>query len=811
MPVPRFTVLHKRPQPLRLGWMISCVMLAATPGVQAQDARAQATQNQTEPRHRYDIPAQSLAAALGAFGVQSGVQVSFDSALAKDLQAPAIKGQMSETEALQRLLGGSGLGWTLTPQRTLLLFPQPATQGAVNLAPSTIMGASDVESAYGPVNSFRATRSATGTKTDTALRDIPQSIQVVSRKVLDDQATGRLGDALTNISSVQRSNSHGGSSESFVIRGFQATNYAVDGVLLNPLGSRPEAISDLANVERIEVLKGPASVLYGRGNPGGLINLVTRKPSFTPEASAKVQAGSGDFYRLEANASGPLDPAKTLAGRITVATQTDGGFRDTFRDSKHTYIASTLRWEPTDATRVDGGMEYIDQTSPFDRGVIPQNGKINMAADRYLHEPWARDKADKFSVWYRAEHDVNDWLTLRQVTRWDDSHKDRYVVDLRGLEDDDRTLNRRATDGEEKIRTLDMQFEAIAKFSTGGLQHTALAGLEYIDGQRTTSSYRASLGSIDIFNPVYGAQPGTFNFQERGRNDLESYSFYLQDQIDLSEQWKLMLGARYDDTRQTNSQTTMVDDALVTTPTDINPSKVSPRLGLVYQPADWLALYASYSTSFNPQSDRDRNDRVLDPQEGVQYEVGAKFDIIPEQLSATLSAFEIVRENVAAPDPDVEFSDRSVQTGEQRVRGVELDVSGSPLPGWEVIGNISALNAEVTKDTVIKEGNKLTGVPTLSGSLWSSYQLQEGQLAGLGFGAGVIFAGEREGDLDNSYDVGGYARIDASLFYDIDEHVRVSLNGRNLTDRKYMETVADTDGNYYGDPAHVLATLSVRY
>jgi iron complex outermembrane receptor protein len=133
------------------------------------------------------------------------------------------------------------------------------------------------------------------------------------------------------------------------------------------------------------------------------------------------------------------------------------------------------------------------------------------------------------------------------------------------------------------------------------------------------------------------------------------------------------------------------------------------------------------------------------------------------------------------------------------------------MPGWQIIGNLSAQNAEITKDTVIKEGNKLTGVPTMSGSLWSSYQLQDGKMAGLGFGAGVLFAGEREGDLENSYDVSGYARIDASVFYDIDEHVRVSLNGRNLTDRKYIETVADTDGNYYGDPANVVASVSVKF
>ncbi|MGI4840960.1 MAG: TonB-dependent siderophore receptor [Janthinobacterium lividum] len=754
---------------------------------------------------RYAIIAQPLASALAQFARQNHLQLSFDAALAHDKMAPAVNGELSARQALAQLLNHSGLSWTVTDDRTLLLFPQPDSS-ALNLAPSTITSNAFFERADGPVQGYRATRSATGTKTDTALRDIPQSIQVVSRQVLEDQQVNNLGDALTNVSSVQRGNSHGGSSESFVIRGFKATTYAVDGMLINPLVSRPEALRDLANVERVEVLKGPASVLYGRGNPGGLINLVTRQPSFTPEAQVKAQAGSYDFYRLEANASGPLDEAKTLAGRMTVAAQTERGFRDTFRDSKRTYIAPTLRWEPTDSTRVDAGAEYIDQTSPFDRGLIPQNGKISMNADRYLHEPWSRDKADKVSVWYRAEHDVNDWLTLRQMTRWDQSHKDRYVVDLRTLGADGHTLPRRATDGDERIKTLDMQFEAIARFATAGLNHTALAGFEYIDGKRTVDSDRASLASIDIFNPVYGALPGPFVFNEKTDYKVESYSVYLQDQIDLSEQWKLIIGARYDETRQRNSTT---DASYEVTKTNIDPSKVSPRLGLVYQPTDWLALYASYSTSFTPQSDIQRGGSVLDPEEGKQYEVGAKVDVIPDRLSATLSVFEITRENVAAPDPTDD--DYSVQTGEQRVRGIELDVTGTPLQGWEIIGNISALNAKVTKDTTIEVGNRLEGVPIMSGSIWSSYQLQGGPLRGLGFGAGVIAVGERQGDIDNSYDVSGYARIDASVFYDINEHVRVSLNGRNLTDRKYIETVAGTDGNYAGAPASAIAAVSVKF
>ncbi|MCH4875874.1 TonB-dependent receptor [Pseudomonas sp. TMW22090] len=760
---------------------------------------------QNERIAHYAIVAQPLASALAQFARQNHLQLSFDAALAQGKMAPAVNGELNERQALAQLLSQSGVGWTVTDDRTLLLFPQPDS-GALNLAPSTITANAFVERADGPVDGYRATRSATGTKTDTALRDIPQSIQVVSRQVLDDQQINNLGDALTNVSSVQRGNTHGGSSESFVIRGFKATTYAVDGMLINPLVSRPEALRDLANVERIEVLKGPASVLYGRGNPGGLINLVTRQPSFTPEAEVKAQAGTYDFYRLEANASGPLDEAGTLAGRMTVATQTDRGFRDTFRDSKRTYVAPTLRWEPTDSTRVDAGAEYIDQTSPFDRGLIPQNGKISMNADRYLHEPWSRDKAQKASVWFRAEHDVNDWLTLRQMTRWDQSHKDRYVVDLRTLGADGRTLSRRATDGDERIKTLDMQFEAIARFATGGLKHTVLAGFEYIDGKRNVASDRASLASIDIFNPVYGALPGAFAFNEETDYKVESYSLYLQDQIDLSEQWKLIVGARYDDTRQRNSA---IDASYDVTRTNIDPSKVSPRLGLVYQPTDWLALYASYSTSFTPQSNIQRNGSVLDPEEGTQYEVGAKVDVIPDRLSATLSVFEITRENVAAPDPSDD--NYSLQTGEQKVRGIELDVTGTPLEGWEIIGNISALDAKVTKDTAIDVGNRLDGVPIMSGSIWSSYQLQEGPMRGLGFGAGVIAVGERQGDIDNSYDVSGYARIDASVFYDINENVRISLNGRNLTDRKYIEVVAGTDGNYAGAPASAIAAVSVKF
>lgn len=787
-----------------MGWMLGCsLVLPVSPGW-AQTAETIPFRKTDERRYDFDIKAQSLTSALGIFGRQTGLQVSFDAELALGLRAPALKGRMTESQALQQLLQETGLEWTLTPERTLLLHRPQSSNETMNLTTVNVLAEGHQESAYGPVQGYRATRTSTGTKTDTALRDVPQSIQVVSRQVLEDQQITSLGDALTNVSSIQRANSHGGSSESFVIRGFNAVTYAIDGMLISPLVERPEAITDMASVERIEVLKGPASVLYGRGNPGGLINLVTRRPTFAPEASLKAQTGTYGFHRLEGSFSGPL--SDTFAGRLSMAWQTKEGFRDTFRDNRHTYFAPTFRWQPSADTLLDAGLEYIDQSSQFDRGLIPTNGKIHLRGDRFLHEPWSRDKADKVSAWYRIEHQLNDWLTLRQMTRWDDSNKDRFVVDLRDLASDGRTLRRRTTHGDEEVRTLDMQFEAIAKFATGSIQHTALVGYEYIDGHRWLKNRRGSLASIDIHNPVYGARPGPLSFNGKYELDLQSYSAYFQDQIDLNEQWKLLVGARWDKTEQYN---TSLDSDNNRTATDIDPTEVSPRVGLVYQPTDWLALYASYSSSFSPQGDIDRNHKALDPETGDQYEIGAKLDLIPDRLSLTLAAFEIIRENVSAPDPTAD--EYSIQTGEQRSRGIELDISGQPLDGWNLIGNISVINAKVTKDSVIKENNKRPGVPTFSGSLWSTYQVQTGKLKGLGLGGGMIFASEREGDIENTYNVGGYTRFDATLFYDLGQRFRVSLNGRNITNRKYIETVAGTDGNYAGEPASVIATLSAKF
>ena len=758
-----------------------------------------------EDTRSYSIAPGPLGETLAAFAAGAGVTLPIDPAMLGDLRSSGLQGTWSTAQGFEQLLRGTTLQAMPQAGNTWILRPRPASS-ALQLDATDINALHGTRpSAIGPLTGYRAAQSSVGTKTDATLRDIPQSIQVVPRQVLEDQQASSMADALSNVSSIQRGNTHGGSVESFIVRGFQGTTYAVDGILTNSLAVRPEILTDLVNVERVEVLKGPASVLYGRGNPGGLINIVTRRPSLTPEAQVKLQAGSFDYQRGQAWLSGPLSAEHGLAGSLAMAYQTEGSFRDHFRDSHRRHFAPSLSWAPNDTTRLDMGLEYTETDAPYDRGLQVIGNRVDSRHKVFLEEPWSHSDSDKSAAWFRLEHDLNDWLTLRQITRWDHSNKTMLNISQRTLQADGRTLVRRATDFDETARSLSAQFEAVARFDTVGLHHQFLTGVETVKGRRAVTMLRANVASIDIWNPVYGAQPGAFSFGEDSRFDQESHGVYLQDQIDLNTHWKLLLGVRWDQVTQRNRNYTASGSY---NDIHIDPSDTSPRAGIVYQPIDRLALYASYSTSFAPQNRLTRDGSVLDPETGEQYEVGAKYELIPEQLAATLSAFEIRRQNLSTTDPL--DSSYSIQTGEQRVRGIELDVSGEISDGWNVIGNIAVLDAKLVKDTRLEEGNRLEGVPTVSGSLWSTYQLQDGAWRGLGVGAGVFFAGKRYGDLANSYSASGYGRLDLSLFYDINEKLRVSLNARNVTDQDYIETIASS-GNYAGEPASLVASVSAGF
>lgn len=757
----------------------------------------------------YSIPAGPLGAAISRFGDRSNLQVLYPAALVQGKASPGVSGTLTREAALDRLLADTGLAWRFTNDSTITLLDPSAAgaggappAGGATLAPITILGAQ--ETGTGPVDGYRATRTVTGTRTDTALRDIPQSIQVVARDAITDRQTTSLTEALQNVSSVQQNGTSGNRAETFKVRGFSSPGYAIDGVMLNPTGDRPETFLDLANVERVEVLKGPASALYGRGQPGGLINIVTRRPSDTFEADGSVQGGSYGFWRGEGSVSGPIDADGTLTGRLTGALQTEEGFRDERGRSTRQFGSAALRWEPTDDTRFTFGLDHTHQKLPFDRGLIvtPDN-EVSLPRERFLAEKWSEIDARKTRLSLGAEHDFNDRFTVRGSLRYDDARVHDTGIDFRDLEDDGRTLNRRYTDRVEDSWNLDAQLEAQLEFDTGAIAHTLLGGFQYTRSRMDFTSYRANIDPIDIYDPVYGASMPTPSLNSDYVNDIEMASLFLQDQIEFSPQWKALAGLRYDHVRQTMDQKVGDSDP------PIDDGALTGRLGLVYQPIEPVSLYASYSESFSPQGGMTRDGAALDPEEGWQIETGIKVDLVPDRLSLTAAVFQITKKNVATSDPL--DSDYSVLTGEQRVRGVEADVTGEILPGWEVIVSGAYLDARITEDEDYQVGNRLTGVPLWSGSLWTTYEFQEGNFEGLKLGAGIQAVGARKGDLDNSFSVDGYYRLDAMASYKFSDNLEFSLIGRNLTDRDYIETPVSRTENHPGAPRSVFASLKATF
>ncbi len=681
-------------------------------------------------------------------------------------------------------------------------------ESAVVLSELSVVGSG--ERASGPVTGYRASRSATSTRTDTALRDSPQSVQVVPRDVLVDQQDIRLTDALTNVSNVQPAGTIQGRSDTYVLRGFNTQTYAIDGVLLNPANTFQPTQRDLANVERVEVLKGPTSVLYGRGDPGGLINIVTRQPMLTPSADLTLQGGSYAFRRLQGSVTGAVPGTDGLAARFSFATQDDPTFRDFGgpANSRH-FFAPSLLWTPDASTRISLNAEFSRQHSQYDEGLTAFRGRVPLDnIRRYYGESWSRYYGESNSITLKAEHDVNESLTLRQVINGQWGRFDVFATRATGVSANGASLTRRLTEVESIYNSIDSQTEAVARFDLFGFRHTALFGVEIVDGYRHPYSQQGTASPVSFLNPIRGSIPqiGTLALQSDLRQKLFMVGTYMQDQIELAEGLQLVLGVRLDTANQLYFQRTATNN---TVPPTQDVTGTSPRVGLVWRPIEPLTVYGSFTTSFTPQTANVIGGLTPAPETGEQVEIGTRIDLIPDRLTLSAAAFRIIRANVAAADPS--NTGFSIITGEQRSQGVEADIAGEILPGWRIIGGIGYLDARVTQDTTIAIGNRLPAAPTFSTSLWSTYQFQSGPMRGWGFGGGVTYVGERFGDITNSYKVGAYARLDATVFYEIDPTWRFAVNGRNLTDRRYIEQPFNQFNNLPGSPLTVLASLTARY
>ncbi|MBW4549888.1 MAG: TonB-dependent siderophore receptor [Aphanocapsa sp. GSE-SYN-MK-11-07L] len=651
------------------------------------------------------------------------------------------------------------------------------------------------------------------TKTDTPIRDIPASIQIVPQQVIRDRNVRTVGEAVETVSGVVETISYlAGSTPVYTGRSIRGFQQDFTSNLRN--GFRDEGggqLSLIGTIEQVEVLKGPASVLFGAVEPGGVINLVTRQPLAQPYYKIGFEAASFGQYQPSIDFSGPLNTDKSVLYRIIAAYRGGGDFQDTTR-AETTSIAPSLTFRLGDRTNLnlyyEYGRYYADR-SPYP---VPLLSDGRLPPKNLYPAYFSAIDVESHQVGYTLNHEFNEEWQIRHhlAARFSDYRRRENAP--AGVLDDLFLVGHQLSVANDTHSGYFGQIDLVGKFKTGSISHQLVAGFDFNSFESNAGFFytpNGNLPALDIFNPNYDVPrpffpaPNEFYIDRR-----RFYGIYLQDQIAFSNNLKMLIGGRYD---WTSTESGLIGSDIPTQ----NDGAFSPRIGLVYQPSQTVSLYASYSQSFRPTVGRNPDDDPFEPTRGTQYEVGVKADFLDGKLSTTLAAYHLTKTNVLTPDPDPILAQQgfSVQVGEQRSRGIELDMAGEILPGWKIIASYALTDAQVTADNSIPStvGNRLTGVPQNQASLWTTYEIQRGDLRGLGIGLGLFYVGQRQGNLANSFQIGDYLRTDAAIYYRRGGF-NAAVNIRNLFDIDYVSSPGfDRLGVNRGLPLTIIGSISWEF
>lgn len=672
----------------------------------------------------------------------------------------------------------------------------PAENTSIELQATNVTATADLESAQGPVQGYHATRSASATRTDTAIHETPQSISVVSKDVVEDLGATRLQDALDYAGGVGRANNFGGQGlTTFTVRGFTTGEFYRNGF---PINRGYPNMPDANTIERLEVLRGPATMLYGRGDPGGTFNVVSKQPLAERTVTLGSQLNDQGMKRGTLDASGPLDDEGRLAYRLNVVGE--GG--DTFRDHVETErygVTPVITWQATDDTKVTFEGDFMRNNHPLDRGLTRfPNQRGTPSRDTF----WGDKDAGKLHndnnmAQLRFEHMLNDNWTLGGGFQWLDGSLKGNAIEANGpgsLGADGRTLQRNFNYRKLEWTDKDYQLNLTGHFSTGGFDHTLLTGIEYEDYDYKSIIQRSSAAAgtypIDIFDPVYGQpRPALTRTPTHDKENLKTYAAFVQDQVALTERLKVLAGARFE--RFEHDYQNYVGKSW-----QAADNAVTPRVGVIYDLTDTVAVYADAARSFKPNTGASREGAGFAPEKGKSYEMGIKWEALDRQLSVDAAIYQIEKKNVLTTDPvDNTFS---VAAGQVRSRGFDLNVAGNLTPEWRVIGGYAYVDAEVTRDNTLRSGTRLMNIPRNSFSLLNVYEFQDGALKGLGLGAGGKYVDQRAGQTANTaFSMDAYTVVDLLGYYKVNERVRLNLDVKNLFNREYEEGAF---GNIYAYP-----------
>ncbi|MFO0775522.1 MAG: TonB-dependent receptor [Nitrospiraceae bacterium] len=810
----------------------------------------------------FDIAAQPLGAALNEFAQVTGWQVSATTDVTGDVRTSGIVGHYTPEHALAALLAGTGLQYRLSGERAVTLtrspFPPAADAGVSPAAPAAppdgivtphpekkgqrLVKVPEImvkEARERKEPSYTADESTSAMRIPVPVHDTPRAVEIVTRQVLDDQKIIRFGEALRNVSGVSQFSTAGGQGGEVMIRGFVAK----DGLNIFKNGFRDDSVfssrtqRDVIDLERIEVVKAPPSYLYGRADPGGVINQISKSPLKNPYYSAELIVGSYGLYRPQIDIGGPLNDNKTVTYRFNAMYESAGSYRDGVQSTR-TFLAPTIGWDigPRTSVRVDG--EYLFDRSPIDRGLVAFGGGVApIPVSRFLGDPDRKNEIHQgkatLTLWHRFS-DLFQWRTAFRAAasrqRYSSLESNAFVGDESG-----GILNLARYEIPSTAQSHYLQNELHGTFLAGAVKHKTILGVEL--GRETFSNQVSGDFGGDTTTPGAFSFINIFNPNDRLflNNALTRFSdtttrngvlgVYAGDQVDVLENLHMHVGGRFDVFEQ--RVTTRPDDlTAVGNSTKDSENAFSPSVGLAYQPWKPITLYANYTESFAPQAAGSRSfaGTPFKAERGKSYEGGFKYQAPDGRVRANVALFDTTKRNVLTGDPANGFL-FSVSTGEQRSKGVEFDIAGKILPGWDVIANYAYIDARVTEDNRFLVGSRAPNTALHQGSLWTTYFFQEGIAQGFGAGIGLYAQGKRNGlfqcqdptNCQAPFELPGYVRMDAALYYrkqGIFERTNLlaAINFTNLLDHRYFTGTQNfREIIYTGAPFTVIGSVKLEF
>ncbi|AZD26914.1 TonB-dependent siderophore receptor [Pseudomonas chlororaphis] len=821
------------PRPaLGLRHAVRVALLSSALGVAALPGLAQAAETGAASlSHSYNIPGGALSDVLNRFAREAGITLSMTPAQLQGRQSAGLKGEYSTDQALGQLLNGSGLEALSQDGSSYVLRALPET-GALSLPTTDIKGFA-LGNALGSMEGYNATHSQIATKTSTALLETSQSVSVVTREQMDDQGSQTVSQTLRYTPGVL-TNPYGATHryDYVAMRGFN--DGSVDNIYLDGLKSMGDSGTystmqvDPYFLERVDILKGPSSVLYGRSSPGGLVALTSKKPLFEPYHQIQATVGTQGQRGMGFDFSGPVDDDKRIAYRLTgLADRSDTQF-DHNKEKRYA-LAPTLSIDFTDDTSLtlqaylqhdpDGGYH---SGMPADGALHQRNGQ-RISEHFFEGEPGIdRYERDQQSFGYQFEHRFNDVFTARQNFRYLDSKvKLDQVYGYGWTTPTSNELNRYYTGGDEKLHAFIVDNMLQAEFLTGATKHTVLMGADYQRRKTVVDWTSGSVAPINAFDPVYGNSAITYYDPLSYLRRLEQTGVYLQDLIEM-DQWRFSLGLRQDWVETSDENRLAEASRPVGTKINDKRTKLTGRAGALYLFDNGLAPYISYSESFNPNSYADSAGNPLAPTDGTQWELGLKYQPPGTDDLYTASLFRIDQENLATKLPQENFY-RAV--GAVRSQGLELEAHLQLNDNLKVLGSYTFTDIEYSKsmistlstatDIIENKGNSPTQAPRHMASLWADYKFDSSSLDGLRLGGGVRYVGYSWADAENTMKVPSYTLFDASIGYDLGKvglkGVDVRLNANNLTNESYIASCASLSFCYMGEERNVAATVSYQF